>query len=81
MGRSMSILTTILMALQIVSFALTGLQQVKPLLPQPQVQQSAPTPHPIAQQPGDRVEYWWDGQRQQWCCLRNGVLFVWAPTR
>lgn len=78
----MSVLATILMALQLVGVALTGVQQIKPLLqPQPPVQQQVPTPQPIPAQAGDSVRYWWDPQRQQWCCEKNGVLFVWAPTR
>lgn len=78
----MNILAAILMTLQLVSVALSGMQQVRPLLqPQPPVQQSAPAPQPIPAQPGDSVRYWWDAQRQQWCCEKNGVLFVWAPPR
>ena len=77
----MSVLATILMALQLVSVAFTGLQQVQPLLRTPQAQQQQPTPQPIQAEPGDSVRYWWDTQRQQWCCVKNGVLFVWGPTR
>lgn len=76
----MSILTTILMAFQIVSMAITGAQQIKPLLA-PQVQAAVPAPQPIPQQPGDDVRYWFDQQRGQWCCTRNGTLYVWGPTR
>lgn len=77
----MNILTTILLAFQVVSMAITGVQQIKPLLQPPTAQYSGPAPQPIAQQPGDEVRYWFDQQRGQWCCTRNGVLYVWTPTR
>lgn len=75
----MNILAAVLMVFQLLNVAVSGYQQLKPAL----VSQSAqtPAPQPIAQQPGDQVRYWWDAQRQQWCCEKNGVLFVWAPPR
>jgi hypothetical protein len=72
------------MALQIVSMAISGAQQLRPMLqPVQQVaqQQVAQPPQPIPQQPGDEVRYWFDQSRGQWCCTRNGALYVWGPTR
>ena len=80
----MNILATILLAFQIVSMAITGAQQVRPLLqkaPAQAPQYAGPTPEPIAAQPGDEVRYWFDQERQQWCCTLNGTLYVWGPTR
>ncbi len=76
----MSILTTILLAFQIVSMAITGVQQVRPLLQTPPAQAQV-QPRPIPQQPGDQVRYWFDNQRGQWCCEKNGTLYVWGPNR
>jgi hypothetical protein len=80
----MNILATIFLALQIVSMAITGVQQVRPLLRPPvqaPQQYAGPSPQPIPQQPGDEVRYWFDQSRGQWCCTRNGTLYVWGPTR
>jgi len=80
----MNILATILLALQILSMAVTGVQQVRPMLKPPvqaQQQYAGPPPQPIAQTQGDAVRYWFDQQSGQWCCGKNGTLYVWGPTR
>lgn len=75
----MSILTSILLALQIVSMAITGVQQIRPML-QPQAQQQA-APPAIPSQPGDRIRYWYDQQRGQWLCEKNGTVYFYGPVR
>ena len=79
----MNLLFSVLMALQLVSALCVGVQRTATLLKPPAAAgaEQAPTPTAIPAQSGDDVRYWWDGQRQQWCCLKNGVLFVWGPSR
>lgn len=82
-------LKSLLVVLQVIISLSAVIAQVEPMLqyvPKLQYQFAAPiqpafVPQPIAQQPGDEVRYWFDQARGQWCCTRNGTLYVWGPTR
>jgi len=85
----MSILAAILVILQVIGMSMTTVQHVRQTIrpPRPHVASlpppvyNGPAPTAIPHHEDDVIKYWWDPQRQQWCCVKNGTLFVWGPTQ